>query len=172
MNFDNPYRSTRSPVFARNIVATSHPLAAQAGLRILAAGGNAVDAAIATAACMPIVEPCSNGLGSDAFALVWRGGRLHGLNGSGRAPAGLDRSRLTGRTMPVRGWDAVTVPGQVALWADMHARFGRLPFAALLGPAAAALSVSRRGWRLPAAAAHAGAAAARAAATALRLLRR
>ena len=74
------YPSVRSPVFARNVVATSHPLAAQAGLRMLAQGGNAVDAAVATAACMTLVEPCSNGLGSDAFALVWEGQRLHGLN--------------------------------------------------------------------------------------------
>src|ERR1043165_3185974 len=65
------YPSQRSPVFARNVVSTSHPLAAQAGLRILGQGGNAVDAAIATAACMTLVEPCSNGLGSDAFAIVW-----------------------------------------------------------------------------------------------------
>ena len=85
-NFTNPYTSTRLPVFARNVVATSHPLAAQAGLRMLAAGGNAVDAAIATAACMTIVEPCSNGLGSDAFCILWDGQQLHGLNASGRAP--------------------------------------------------------------------------------------
>jgi gamma-glutamyltranspeptidase/glutathione hydrolase len=136
--WDLPYPSQRMPTFARRgMVATSQALAAQAGVEVLAGGGNAVDAAVATAACMTVLEPTSNGIGGDAFALVWRGGRLHGLNGSGRAPAGLDRSRLTGRTMPVRGWDAVTVPGQVALWADMHARFGRLPFAALLGPAAA-----------------------------------
>ena len=80
------YASQRSPVFARNIVATSHPLAAQAGLRMLAAGGNAVDAAVATAAVMTLVEPCSNGLGSDAFAIVWDGQRLQGLNASGHAP--------------------------------------------------------------------------------------
>ena len=77
------YPSARSPVFARNIVSTSHPLAAQAGLRMLAAGGNAVDAAVATAAVMTLVEPCSNGLGSDAFAIVWDGQRLQGLNASG-----------------------------------------------------------------------------------------
>src|ERR1041384_6575442 len=88
MKFDyaNPYRSTRIPVFARNVVSTSHPLAAQAGLRILGQGGNAVDAAIATAAVMTLVEPCSNGLGSDAFAIVWDGQSLQGLNASGVAP--------------------------------------------------------------------------------------
>ena len=89
MNFDwaAGYPSRRSPVFGRQVVATSHPLAAQAGLQMLLRGGNAVDAAIATAACMTLVEPCSNGLGSDAFALVWDGQALHGLNASGPAPA-------------------------------------------------------------------------------------
>ena len=89
MHFDwtNPYPTIRSPLFARNVVATSQPLAAQAGLQMLRAGGNAVDAAIAAAAAMTIVEPCSNGLGSDAFALVWDGGALAGLNASGSAPA-------------------------------------------------------------------------------------
>ena len=77
-DFTCAYPSVRAPLFARNVVSTSHPLAAQAGLRMLAAGGNAVDAAIATAACMTIVEPCSNGLGSDAFCILWDGQRLHG----------------------------------------------------------------------------------------------
>ena len=81
------YASQRSPVFARNIVSTSHPLGAQAGLRMLQAGGNAVDAAIAAAAMMTVVEPCSNGLGSDAFCILWDGTTLHGLNASGTAPA-------------------------------------------------------------------------------------
>src|SRR4051794_14442530 len=82
MNFDfnNPYLSTRIPIFARNVVSTSHPLASQAGLRILQQGGNAVDAAIATAAVMTLVEPVSNGLGSDAFCILWDGKELHGLN--------------------------------------------------------------------------------------------
>jgi gamma-glutamyltranspeptidase / glutathione hydrolase len=88
MNFDfsNPYPSNRIPVFARNVVSTSHPLAAQAGLRIMQQGGNAVDAAIAAAAAMTICEPVSNGLGSDAFGLIWDGKTLHGINASGRAP--------------------------------------------------------------------------------------
>ena len=85
-NFNNPYSSTRLPVFARNIVSTSHPLAAQAGLRMLWRGGNAVDAAIAAAAVLTIVEPVSCGLGSDAFCILWDGPLLHGLNASGRAP--------------------------------------------------------------------------------------
>src|SRR5204862_5233167 len=85
-HWTNPYPSARLPVFARNIVSTSHPLAAQAGLRALQRGGNAVDAAITSAAMMTLVEPCSNGLGSDAFCILWDGERLHGLNASGPAP--------------------------------------------------------------------------------------
>ncbi|MEN9982473.1 MAG: hypothetical protein RI918_442 [Pseudomonadota bacterium] len=76
----NPYLSNRLPIYARNVVSTSHPLAAQAGLRMLQNGGNAVDAAIATAAVMTIVEPVSNGLGSDSFCIIWDGKELHGLN--------------------------------------------------------------------------------------------
>ena len=86
-DWNTHYSTPRRPVFARNIVSTSHPLAAQAGLRMLAAGGNAVDAAMAAAAVMTIVEPCSNGLGSDAFCILWDGQQLHGLNASGTAPA-------------------------------------------------------------------------------------
>nr|MBP6356733.1 gamma-glutamyltransferase [Burkholderiaceae bacterium] len=86
-NYSNPYLSTRLPVFARNVVSTSHPLAAQAGLRMLYNGGNAVDAAVAAAAAMTICEPVSNGLGSDSFCILWDGKELHGLNASGRAPA-------------------------------------------------------------------------------------
>ena len=83
-DYNNPYTSTRLPVFARNVVSTSHPLGSQAGLRMLLQGGNAVDAAIAAAAMMTVVEPVSNGLGSDAFGLIWDGSSLHGLNASGR----------------------------------------------------------------------------------------
>ena len=85
-NYANPYATTRIPVFARNAVSTSHPLAAQAGLRMLWQGGNAVDAAIAAAAAMTVCEPVSNGLGSDAFCILWDGKGLHGLNASGCAP--------------------------------------------------------------------------------------
>src|ERR1700733_10567049 len=85
-DWTNPYPTIRMPVMARNVVSTSHPLAAQAGLRILWQGGNAVDAAIAAAAAMTICEPVSNGLGSDAFAILWDGHKLHGLNASGGAP--------------------------------------------------------------------------------------
>src|SRR5215813_7776407 len=112
-----PYHSQRMPVLARNVVATSQPLAAQAGLRMLYKGGNAVDAVLATAITLTVVEPTGNGIGSDAFAIVWDGSRLHGLNASGRAPAGWTLDRFKGKTaMPTTGWDAVTVPGAVSAW--------------------------------------------------------
>jgi gamma-glutamyltranspeptidase/glutathione hydrolase len=146
------YASQRSPVFARNVVSTSHPLAAQAGLRMLANGGNAVDAAIATAAVMTVVEPCSNGLGSDAFCILWDGTQLHGLNASGCAPAAWTPEYFTGKygadakTPPKRGWDSVTVPGAVAGWMALHGRFGKLPFADLLAPA---IDIAERGYAVP-----------------------
>ncbi len=131
-----PYPSQRMPVFARNVVATSQPLAAQAGLQMLARGGNAVDAALAAAMTLTVVEPTSNGIGSDAFAILWDGKELHGLNGSGRSPRAWSPSRFSGRTrMPELGWDAVTVPGAVDAWASLSRRFGKLPFADLFEPA-------------------------------------
>ena len=146
------YASQRSPVFARNVVSTSHPLAAQAGLRMLQAGGNAVDAAIATAAMMTIVEPCSNGLGSDAFAILWDGKELHGLNASGCAPQAWTPEYFAGKygaeakTPPKRGWDSVTVPGAVSAWMALSSRFGKLPFADLLAPA---IETAERGYAVP-----------------------
>ena len=134
----NPYPTVRSPVFARNVVSTSHPLASQAGLRMLLQGGNAIDAAIAAAAALTIVEPVSNGLGSDLFAILWDGERLQGLNASGVAPAAWDPAyfeRRHGGSMPLRGWDTVTTPGAVAGWVALSRRCGRLPFADLLAPA-------------------------------------
>src|SRR6478672_8438439 len=118
-DFHNPYPTTRIPVFARNVVSTSHPLAAQAGLRILWKGGNAVDAAIAAAAAMTVCEPVSNGLGSDAFAILWDGKELHGLNASGRAPASwtpdyFETKYGAGKANPPkRGPDSITIPGAV-----------------------------------------------------------
>ena len=133
-----PYSSRRTPVIGAQMVATSQPLAAQAGLAVLAAGGNAIDAAIATAAALTVVEPTMNGLGSDAFALVWDGKRLHGLNGSGRAPARTTLSHFRGLSkVPELGWDAITVPGAVHAWRTLWRRFGSRPFAALLAPAIA-----------------------------------
>jgi gamma-glutamyltranspeptidase/glutathione hydrolase len=138
MNFDQPYPSRRVPVLARNVVATSQPLAAQAGLRILLAGGNAVDAALAAAIALTVVEPTGNGLGSDAFAILWDGHALHGLNASGRSPAAWSPARFAGRpAMPQTGWDSVTVPAAVSAWVALSRRFGKLPFADLFAPAIA-----------------------------------
>ncbi len=151
-NFHNPYPTTRLPVFARNVVSTSHPLAAQAGLRMLWKGGNAVDAAIAAAAAMTICEPVSNGLGSDAFAILWDGKELHGLNASGRAPGTWTPEHFKRKygadavTPPKRGLDSVSVPGAVAGWAAMSERFGKLPFADLMEPA---IEIAERGYLLP-----------------------
>src|SRR4249919_2823933 len=130
-----PYPSRRIPVLARNVVATSQPLAAQAGLRMLLKGGNAVDAALAAAITLTVVEPVSNGIGSDAFAIVWDGTTLHGLNASGRSPAAWTPEYFRGGPVPERGWNAVTVPGAVSAWAELHAKFGRLPFERLFEPA-------------------------------------
>ncbi len=137
-SWQNEYPHPRTPIFASNIVATSQPLAAQAGLSVLQRGGNAIDAAIAAAAAITVVEPVSNGLGSDAFAIVWDGKKLHGLNASGRSPAAWTREyfeRQHNGTMPERGVDTVTVPGAVSAWGEMHARFAQLPLGDLLAPA-------------------------------------
>jgi gamma-glutamyltranspeptidase/glutathione hydrolase len=126
------------PVLGDNVVATSQPLAAQAGLRMLLAGGSAVDAALAAAIALTVVEPTSNGIGGDGFAIVWDGESLHGFNGSGRSPRAWTPDRFAGLpSMPQYGWDAVTVPGAVDLWAVLSKRFGRLPFEALFAPAVA-----------------------------------
>lgn len=125
--------SMRQPIYARRgVVAATQPLATQAGVRMLQKGGNAVDAAVATAVTYAVVSPCQNGIGGDMFALVWDGDTLHGLNASGRAPAALTLDALLQyETMPEYGWPAVTVPGAAAGWRDLHAKFGRLPFATL-----------------------------------------
>jgi gamma-glutamyltranspeptidase len=95
-DWQQPYPSRRSPILARNVVATSQPLATQAGIAVLQAGGNAIDAVLATAIALTVVRPCSNGLGSDLFALVWDGRELAGLNASGRAPGRVDAAALCG----------------------------------------------------------------------------
>ena len=131
-----PYASQREPVYAGDVVATSQPLAAQAGLEMLRRGGNAVDAAIASAAALTVVEPTSNGLGGDAFALVWAGGGLHGFNGSGKSAAMFDASNFAGMNeIPPMGWGGVTTPGAVSLWGRLRERFGTLPMSVLLAPA-------------------------------------
>jgi gamma-glutamyltranspeptidase/glutathione hydrolase len=135
-SWDFPYPSQRMPVLAKNVVATSQPLAAQAGLAMLARGGNAVDAGLAAAIALTVVEPTSNGIGSDAFAILWDGDRLVGLNASGCSPAGWTPERFAGRgAMPIHGWDAVTVPGCVSAWVALSRRYGKLPFEALFEPA-------------------------------------
>ncbi len=134
-----PFPSKRMPVMAYNgMVATSQPLASQAGLQMLQQGGNAVDAALATAIALTVLEPTSNGIGGDAFALVWDGHKLHGLNGSGRAPKALQAAKLReqGHTeMPSKGWTPVNVPGAPAAWGDLHQRFGKLPLEQVMAPA-------------------------------------
>jgi gamma-glutamyltranspeptidase / glutathione hydrolase len=128
-DWKNPYPWPRKPLLAQNVVSTSQPLAAQAGLQMLAAGGSAVDAILATAITLSLVEPVSNGIGSDAYAIVWDGKKLHGLNASGRSPAGWTLDYFKGqKAMPVRGWNTVTVPGCVSAWVELHAKFGKLPF--------------------------------------------
>ena len=154
MNFDfsTPYASARLPIFARNVVSTSHPLAAQAGLRMMLKGGNAVDAAIAAAAAITITEPVSNGLGSDAFCILWDGQKLHGLNASGPAPQAWTPEYFHKKygtdavNPPKRGWDSVTVPGAVGAWVALSERFGKLPFADLMEPA---IEIAERGYLLP-----------------------
>jgi gamma-glutamyltranspeptidase/glutathione hydrolase len=156
-----PATAARRPLYApRGAVATSQPLAASAGLAALRRGGTAVDAAVATAIALTVVQPGSNDIGSDLFAIVWDGERLHGLNASGRSPAALTREAVLvaldgqalppspahggaqavagpGGAMPTRGWLPVTVPGAPAGWRDLHARFGALPFEDLFADAIA-----------------------------------
>ena len=151
----NRYPSRRSVVYGKNgMVCTSQTLAAQAGLDVLKKGGNAIDAAIATAICLTVLEPPSNGIGSDLFALVWYKGKLYGLNGSGPAPLALTREKvleklhkdgkvketysdsdeimdLSASTMPDNGWETVTIPGAPASWKALHERFGVADFATL-----------------------------------------
>ena len=128
--------ASRAPVLGRALVATSQPLAAQAGLDVLRAGGNAVDAALAAAITLTVVEPTGCGLGSDLFALVCPAdGAPIALDGSGRSPRAWTRERLGPGAMPTSGWESVTVPGAVAAWSDLHERAGRAPFESLFDSA-------------------------------------
>ncbi len=142
-----PCSSRRMVTFGQHgMVATSQSLAAQVGSDILRQGGNAVDAAIATAAALTVVEPTSNGLGSDAFAIVWMNGELYGLNASGPAPQGISCDAVTAlghSEMPANGLLPVTVPGAPAAWTALSERFGRLDFAQLLAPA---IQLAERGF--------------------------
>jgi gamma-glutamyltranspeptidase len=132
----------------RGAVVAPHHLATAAGLSILAAGGSAVDAAIATNAVLGVVMPSGCGIGGDAFWLIWDAAtrRQVGLNGSGRAPAAADPAALRRdglAAIPFRGPLAITVPGAVRSWGDAHARFGRLSRAVVLAPA---IEVARDGF--------------------------
>lgn len=119
----------------RGAVATSQPLAVLAGMEMLMGGGNAVDAAVAMAIALTVVEPTSNGIGGDAFALVWDS-KLHGLNASGKSPQSLPQEAFTGmNNVPETGWLPVTVPGAVSAWRKLWERWGKLPFEQLFAPA-------------------------------------
>ena len=142
--------ASRSAVIAQNgMVATSHPLATQIALDVLKEGGSAVDAAIAGNAALGLLEPTGNGIGGDLFAIIWdpKTGKLHGLNASGRSPAGMtpkqfqkyvDSKPLSSRdvagTVPDWGAASVTIPGTVDGWFEMHGKFGTLPMKRLLAP--------------------------------------
>lgn len=138
---DQTYPSHRFPVMARNgMVCTGNALASACGLRILQQGGNAVDAAIATAAALTVIEPTANGIGSDAFAIVWMNEELVGLNGSGVAPELLSVDAVKAKhgdikQMPQLGWTPVTVPGTCKAWAALNQRFGKLTLLECLKPA-------------------------------------
>jgi len=146
------YPSRRSVVYARRAMAcTSVPLGAQVGLAVMKAGGNAMDAAVAMAAAMPILEPTGNALGSDCFALIWveREKRLYGLNASGTAPLALspDIFREKGLSaVPHDGWLPTMVPGAAAGWAELRRRFGTMPLADLFAPA---IDYARSGCPVP-----------------------
>ena len=155
IDFEQPYSSARSPICADNLVATSQPLATQAGIQAMRRGGNAVDAAVAAAVTLTVVEPTGNGVGSDAFAIVAAGGRIHGLNASGRSPAAWNAERFRARgEIPTYGWDAVTVPGAVSAWMALSERFGELSFYELFEDAIALASegflvgpITARAWK-------------------------
>lgn len=134
-----PYQNSRYSVYAKNgMVATSHPLATEAGTEMLKQGGNAMDAAVATAATLTVVEPTSNGIGGDAFMIAWMDGELHGMNASGHSSENLSMETLKARgfdQMPTYGWLPVNVPGVPAAWADLIDKFGRLTLKEVLAPA-------------------------------------
>ncbi|MFT5111302.1 MAG: gamma-glutamyltranspeptidase/glutathione hydrolase [Parasphingorhabdus sp.] len=131
-----PYASRRSEVFAENMVASSQPLAVAAGIQMLREGGNAVDAALACAIALTVIEPASNSIGGDAFAIIYADGKLHGFNGSGKSPQAWTPERFAGLDeIPQRGWEAITVPGAVDTWMQLSSKFGRLEFLTLFEPA-------------------------------------
>ncbi|KXA98071.1 gamma-glutamyltransferase [candidate division MSBL1 archaeon SCGC-AAA259J03] len=142
MKFDPleyPYPSRRSVIYAKKgMVATSQPLASQTGIEILKRGGNAIDAAIGTAASLTVLEPNNNGIGGDAFAMIWNGEKLYGLNSSGSSPSSISIEKLKNKgyeEMPLYGWEPVTIPGVPGGWAELSEKFGKLSFSETLKPA-------------------------------------
>ncbi|MDX9691129.1 MAG: gamma-glutamyltransferase family protein [Acholeplasmataceae bacterium] len=130
------YASHRNPVYAKNgMAATSEPQASHVGLDILKQGGNAIDAAIAMAACLTVTEPTSNGIGGDNFAIVYFNDELHGMNSSGFCPKKLSLKDLNGSEIPRFGVVPITVPGAVNGWVSLHKKFGKLDFYDVLKPA-------------------------------------
>ena len=146
------YSSRRNVVYAKNgVCCTSVPLGAQVGLDVLKNGGNAVDAAVAMAGAMPLLEPTGNGLGSDCFALVWieKEKKLYGLNASGVAPMALSADEVRAKgfaEVPEEGWLPTMVPGAPAGWAALNARFGTKPLSELFAPA---ISYAENGYAVP-----------------------
>lgn len=141
------YNSNRNVVFSnRGMVATGNPMAAQAGIDILKKGGNAIDAAIATAVILSVVEPTCNGVGGDGFALVWDGKKLHGMNASGKSPEliTLEEIKSMGyKKIPTEGVIPITVPGQVGGWIELSKKFGKLEFKELF---TSAIDYARNGY--------------------------
>lgn len=144
---NNPFTSKKQSVRAlHGVVATSEGLASQVGLEILKKGGNAVDAAIATAAALTVVEPTSNGIGSDCFAIVWMNKELYGMNASGYSSKhhSIEEMKKRGyEKMPTFGVEPITVPGTPKGWAALHERFGKIPFYEVLEPA---INLARNGF--------------------------
>jgi len=145
----NTFKSIKQSVYAKNgVVATSEGLAAQAGLEILKKGGNAVDAAVATAACLTVVEPCSNGIGSDAFAIIYFNNKIYGLNASGRSSRNISIEKVRNLKydiMPKFGLIPITVPGAPKAWSRLIEKFGNLSLIEVLEPA---IKLAREGYAI------------------------
>lgn len=148
-HYNYPYQNSRFSTYSkRGMVATSHPSASQAGMQMLAQGGNAVDAAIATAAMLTVVEPTSNGIGGDAFMIAWINGELVGMNASGRSPKKLSMDEIMGRgfeALPKFGWLPVNIPGVPGAWGSLIEKYGRLSLKEVLAPA---ITAAREGFVL------------------------
>lgn len=146
---NNPFESYKQCVYAKHgVVATSEGLAAQAGLEILKKGGNAIDAAVATAAALTVVEPCSNGIGSDNFALIYYHNKLYGMNSSGYSSRNISIDKVKAKgfdQMPRSGVIPITVPGTPKGWASAVKRFGKLSLEEVLAPA---IRLARNGFAI------------------------